>query len=98
MRLSKLSLFVLFLVLLTCFSLEAQDRPAIERYVSAHQQDIVKELASLLSIPNVASDKVNIRKNAELLREMLTRRGFSGHHRHLCDAVRALSGPGLAWA
>jgi acetylornithine deacetylase/succinyl-diaminopimelate desuccinylase-like protein len=58
-------------------ALGAQSRATVERYVGEHQQEIVGELVSLLSIPNVASDKPNIRKNAELLREMLSRRGFA---------------------
>jgi acetylornithine deacetylase/succinyl-diaminopimelate desuccinylase-like protein len=66
------------LVLLVSGSLVlgAQGRTTIERYVSEQQQQILGELVSLLSIPNVASDRPNIRKNAELLREMLSRRGF----------------------
>jgi acetylornithine deacetylase/succinyl-diaminopimelate desuccinylase-like protein len=51
-------------------------RQPIERYVAAHQQAIVGELVSLLSIPNVAADRQNIRKNATLLRQTLARRGF----------------------
>jgi acetylornithine deacetylase/succinyl-diaminopimelate desuccinylase-like protein len=52
-------------------------REQIERYVASHQQQIVGELADLLSIPNVAADKESIRKNAELLKGMLERRGLS---------------------
>ena len=55
----------------------AQTRATVERYVSEHRPEILTELVSLLSIPNVASDKPNIRRNAERLREMLTRRGFA---------------------
>jgi acetylornithine deacetylase/succinyl-diaminopimelate desuccinylase-like protein len=55
----------------------AQTRPTVERYVGEHQQEILGELVSLLSIPNVASDKPNIRKNAQILSEMLRRRGFA---------------------
>src|SRR2546426_4413600 len=55
----------------------AQTRATIERYVADHQQEILGEFVSLLSIPNVASDKPNIRKNAEQLRQMLTRRGLA---------------------
>jgi acetylornithine deacetylase/succinyl-diaminopimelate desuccinylase-like protein len=58
-------------------NVRAQNRPAVERYVADHQSAIVSELVSLLSIPNVASDKPNIRRNAEVLRDMLTRRGFA---------------------
>ena len=34
------------------------------------------ELVDLLSIPNVAADRANIRRNAEHLRGMLATRGF----------------------
>jgi acetylornithine deacetylase/succinyl-diaminopimelate desuccinylase-like protein len=52
-------------------------RSAVERWVAAHQQAVVTELAGLLAIPNVATDRANIRRNAEHLRVMLERRGFS---------------------
>ena len=60
----------------------AQPQPAalreqVERYVTANQRAIVSELVTLLTIPNVAADKANIRKNAELLRTMLERRGLA---------------------
>ena len=55
----------------------AQTRASVERYVADHQQEILGEFVSLLSIPNVASDKPNIRKNAEQLRQMLLGRGFA---------------------
>ncbi len=46
-------------------------------WIDAHQQAIVGELVEALSIPNVADDKPNIRRNAEHLRGVLARRGFS---------------------
>src|SRR5207237_1641932 len=52
-------------------------RSALVDYVASHQRAIVSELVELLSIPNVAADTENIRRNAVLLREMLRRRGFS---------------------
>ncbi len=51
-------------------------RQTVEIYVQAHQQAIVAELVRLLSIPNNRADQENIRKNADLLREMLAARGF----------------------
>ncbi|MGH9162106.1 MAG: M20/M25/M40 family metallo-hydrolase, partial [Vicinamibacteraceae bacterium] len=54
---------------------DLQDR--IERYVAANQKAIVGELVQLLSIPNVAADEDDIRRNATLLRTMLERRGFA---------------------
>ncbi|MGH9197484.1 MAG: M20/M25/M40 family metallo-hydrolase, partial [Acidimicrobiia bacterium] len=50
--------------------------PSVESFVASHQKAIVSELITLLSVPNVAGDSANIRQNALLLREMLTRRGF----------------------
>jgi acetylornithine deacetylase/succinyl-diaminopimelate desuccinylase-like protein len=52
-------------------------RSALDGYVASHQRAIVSELVALLSIPNVAADTENIRRNATLLREMLRRRSFS---------------------
>jgi len=42
----------------------------------SHEQEIVDRFAGLLSIPNVASDLENIRKNAVVISGMLQRRGF----------------------
>jgi acetylornithine deacetylase/succinyl-diaminopimelate desuccinylase-like protein len=52
-------------------------RSAVGKWVAANQQPIVAELIELLAIPNVASDRPNIRRNAEHLRSMLARRGFA---------------------
>jgi len=52
-------------------------RSALEGYIASHQRAIVSELVELLSIPNVAADTENIRRNAVLLRDMLRRRSFS---------------------
>ena len=51
-------------------------RVAIERHVGANQRAIVAELVELLSIPNVAADRENIRRNTQFLAQMLERRGF----------------------
>ena len=71
------SLALILLLALASVSGAAQTRATVERYVAEHQQEILGEFVSLLSIPNVASDKANIRKNAEQLRQMLARRGFA---------------------
>ena len=49
---------------------------SVEQYVRAHQGAIVKEFLELVSIPNVRTDVPNIRRNADLLRLMLERRGL----------------------
>lgn len=41
----------------------------------AHERAIVSELATLLTLPNLADDTVNIEKNAAALKTMLERRG-----------------------
>ena len=51
-------------------------REAARRHRQAHEVEIVREFASLLSIPNLASDAENIRKNADHIVGMLRGRGF----------------------
>jgi acetylornithine deacetylase/succinyl-diaminopimelate desuccinylase-like protein len=63
--------------LLFVLAAQADLRPAVQRYVDANQKAIVAELVELLSIPNVAADRANIRRNADHLRGMLARRGFA---------------------
>src|SRR4029453_1181996 len=50
----------------------------VRTWIASHQERIVSELVELLEIPNIASDRQNIRRNAAHLREMLQRRGFVG--------------------
>jgi acetylornithine deacetylase/succinyl-diaminopimelate desuccinylase-like protein len=52
-------------------------RGAVGHWVVAHQQSLIDELIDLLSIPNVAADKTNIRRNAEHLCGILATRGFA---------------------
>ena len=48
----------------------------VRTWVEANRQPILRELVELLSIPNVAADRANIRRNAEHLRAMFQKRGF----------------------
>ena len=64
---------VLFFLVLALAS--AQDRADIERFTASHKQQILSEFVELLSIPNVATDRPDIRRNAEFIRGMLERRG-----------------------
>ena len=48
----------------------------VRAYRLANEHRIVRELTDLLAIPNVASDTVNIQRNATKLAEMLERRGI----------------------
>jgi acetylornithine deacetylase/succinyl-diaminopimelate desuccinylase-like protein len=67
----------LFFIALAASLASAQDRAAVERFTAARQRQIVRELTELLSIPNVASDRQNIRRNAEFLRAMMVRHGMT---------------------
>jgi acetylornithine deacetylase/succinyl-diaminopimelate desuccinylase-like protein len=48
----------------------------VREYREIHEGEIISEFVQLLSIPNVSSDRVNVRRNAEFIREMMTRRGI----------------------
>jgi len=58
----------------------------VRAYRSAHETEIIGELVDSLSIPNVASDSINISRNAAKLIEMMSRRGI--------EAVRLPGGAG----
>lgn len=63
-------------------------------YRRAHEVEIVRDYFELLSIPNVASDTANIRRNAEFLRDQLTSRGVDAELWTLPDASDASNGQG----
>jgi acetylornithine deacetylase/succinyl-diaminopimelate desuccinylase-like protein len=53
-------------------------RERVESWTAAHQVEIVKDLADLLAIPNLASDQPNIERNASRILAILNRRGIRG--------------------
>ena len=53
----------------------ARVRAAVAAWKQAHDTEILRELSDLLAIPNLASDSVNIRRNARHLVSMLEKRG-----------------------
>lgn len=59
---------------------------SVRAYRSAYEREIIGELVDALSIPNVASDSINISRNAARLTDMMARRGI--------QAVRLLGGNG----
>ena len=68
----------LLLLLLLPFSLLAQTtQEKVRDYRKAREHEILKEFTTLLSIPNVASDTQNIRRNAALIVEMMKQRGLN---------------------
>lgn len=80
-------------LLLTIFlifdSVARAQNPAVDaarQWHQTHQHAIVDEFIELLSIPDVATDKVNIRRNAELLRKMIEKRGLTSRLLEVPDA------------
>jgi acetylornithine deacetylase/succinyl-diaminopimelate desuccinylase-like protein len=52
-------------------------RNRVRMFRSAHEVEIIREFTELLSIPNVASDRQNIQRNAEHIVGMLQKRGVT---------------------
>jgi acetylornithine deacetylase/succinyl-diaminopimelate desuccinylase-like protein len=68
---------VVLVILLAGQSVLAQTGDTrVRQYRQAHEHQILREFVSLLSIPNVASDEENIRRNAALILEMMKERGL----------------------
>ena len=55
----------------------ANGQLSVRDYRRAHERQILDEFTRLLAIPNVASDRQNIRRNAEFILEMMQRRGLN---------------------
>jgi len=49
----------------------------VATWTTQHQREIVDEFSTLLSIPNVARNDADMRRNAELLKAMFEKRGFT---------------------
>ncbi len=64
----------------------AHAQPAgVGQWRAAHERAIIDELAGLVSLPNVAGNDADMKKNADHLSALLTKRGF---------AVETVGGPG----
>src|SRR3569832_620228 len=59
--------------LLTAGSFAATPETDIRAYTTAHQQAILDQFTELLKIPNIASDKDGIRRNADAITTMMQR-------------------------
>src|SRR5580693_2349975 len=58
--------------------IQAQTNPAsiaARNWREGHERAIIDEYFQLLSVPNIATDQVNIRRNADLIVAMLKKRG-----------------------
>src|SRR5215204_4724104 len=68
-------LFLLFFLWLPVFGQTTQEK--VREFRQSNEHRILKEFTTLLSIPNVAADTENIRKNASLIVEMMKQRGLN---------------------
>ena len=66
--------------------------PAVRAWRQQHEAEIVRELADLVAIPDVARDHANILKNAAMIRTMLERRGIAARILDNGDAPPAVFG------
>src|ERR1700685_4401944 len=63
-------------VLMLAYALAAETpSEAARKYTTAHQATLTQEFSEFLSIPNVAADPANLKRNADLLVEGLKKRG-----------------------
>ena len=58
-------------------SASARGTDSVRAYRKAHEHEILMEFIQLLSIPNVSSDRENIRRNADAIMLMMKRRGLN---------------------
>jgi acetylornithine deacetylase/succinyl-diaminopimelate desuccinylase-like protein len=73
-RITLISLYFIFLI--TSIYSQSPDVLKIRNYRSDHEKEIINEFVSFLSIPNIASDSVNIQKNAAFIMGMMRQRGI----------------------
>ena len=66
------------LIIVSCglFANEPKSVKATQKWVKKNGYKIIHDFKTLLSIPNVAADRANIRKNAEYISELFQSRGF----------------------
>ncbi len=63
-------------ILLCAVAVRAQTPAEVARqYTAAHRAELINQFSEFLSIPNVAADPANLKRNADLLVEMLKKRG-----------------------
>src|SRR5271156_5240067 len=70
---------IILISLIFSFNLHAQNKgaQASRAWINKQGPAIISTYAELLSIPNHASDAVNIRKNATMISDMFSSRGFA---------------------
>src|SRR5216683_2842653 len=65
------------LAIVAISALVANGQSPVRDYRHAHERQILDEFTRLLGIPNVASDRENIHRNAQFIIEMMQRRGLN---------------------
>ncbi|HEU4506935.1 MAG TPA: M20/M25/M40 family metallo-hydrolase, partial [Pyrinomonadaceae bacterium] len=68
---------LIVVIFLPILSVAQTTQEKVRDFRRANEHRILKEFTTLLSIPNVASDTENIRKNAALIVEMMQQRGLN---------------------
>jgi acetylornithine deacetylase/succinyl-diaminopimelate desuccinylase-like protein len=66
--------------------------PAVRAWREQHEAEIVRELADLVAIPDIARDHANILKNAEAVKALMERRGIKAQILENGDAPPAVFG------
>jgi acetylornithine deacetylase/succinyl-diaminopimelate desuccinylase-like protein len=67
-------------------------RGQVRAWRTAHEKEIVRELADLVALPNVAADRADIERNADHLIAMLRRRGIEARRLTAGEAPPAVYG------
>ena len=70
-------LFLITLLVPTTLFAQTSTQDKVRQYRRSNEHKIINEFLALLSIPNIASDNANIRKNAQSIVEMMKRRGLN---------------------
>jgi acetylornithine deacetylase/succinyl-diaminopimelate desuccinylase-like protein len=77
MRLRVIPLTVLIFFTSFAHSQTQTVQQQVRDFRKANEHRLLREFLNLLSVPNIASDNANIRKNAQLIMEMMKQRGLS---------------------
>jgi acetylornithine deacetylase/succinyl-diaminopimelate desuccinylase-like protein len=65
---------------------------AAGEYTTAHQEELTRQFSEFLSIPNVAADPANLKRNADFLLEMLNKRGVESRLLSIPEAPAVVYG------
>ena len=77
MRLRVVLLTALMLVISSAHTRAQTVQQQVRDFRKTNEHRLLREFLNLLSVPNIASDNENIRKNAHLIMEMMKQRGLS---------------------